>query len=71
MYHETTKTAQGVAGTNRNSPAAPGCRYEDPAGGHLDAPSAVAAGSMHRGLWDYTRNTWRSAARPVPSIAGR
>ncbi len=71
MYHITTLTAQGAAGAHRTTPARPGCRYEDPAGGHLDAPSAVAAGSMYRGLWDYSRQSWSANLRPVPSIAGR
>lgn len=71
MYHNTTLTAQGAAGAHRTSPACPGCRYDDPAGGHLDAPSSVAAGSTVRGLWDYTRNIWHPGVRPVPSIAGR
>ncbi len=71
MYHATTMTAQGTPGNHRASPAYPGCRYQDPAGGHLDAPSAVAGGSMYRGLWDYTRQSWSADLRPVPSIAGR
>ncbi len=71
MYHETTRTAQGTAGAHRNAPASPGCRYQCEAGGHLDAPSAVAAGSIIRGLWDYSRDAWAPDIRPVPSIVGR
>ena len=37
----------------------------------LIAAGAVAAGSVVRGLWDYTRSSWRPDVRPVPSIAGR
>ena len=71
MFHATTRTAQGTPGNHRNTPARPGCRYQDPAGGHLDAPSAVAAGSTYRGLWDYSLQSWSANLRPVPGIAGR